>query len=239
MLESISPELALVDPELAEAARAALPERPWEAFLPPPRPEPVRAPEPKPVHEIALPAVLELPVEQPPLRQEPATVAATAPAVPLPAPARRRRRIPITPLVVLGLGIVVTVAGYLPASDAPVLIEPKPPAKPETKPTLGRPAPGTYVDGPIVRLVLARDGTLTGTAASLACDAAGPVAGAVRRDGSFRGTVAALSDGRRVTGSILGRSAGAELQGVVRLRSSGCDSGPVLFAAKRQPTRSR
>lgn len=30
----ISPELALVCPELAERARAALPERPWEAWLP-------------------------------------------------------------------------------------------------------------------------------------------------------------------------------------------------------------
>jgi hypothetical protein len=32
----ISPELVLVCPELAERARAALPDRPWEAFLPPP-----------------------------------------------------------------------------------------------------------------------------------------------------------------------------------------------------------
>ena len=30
----ISPELVLVCPELAERARAALPDRPWEAFLP-------------------------------------------------------------------------------------------------------------------------------------------------------------------------------------------------------------
>ena len=34
--EPISPELALVDPVLAEAARAALPEEPWKAFLPAP-----------------------------------------------------------------------------------------------------------------------------------------------------------------------------------------------------------
>ena len=33
--EPISPELALVAPELAAAARAALPDRPWEAFAPP------------------------------------------------------------------------------------------------------------------------------------------------------------------------------------------------------------
>ncbi len=33
-LTLLSPELALVDPELAAAARAALAERPWEAFAP-------------------------------------------------------------------------------------------------------------------------------------------------------------------------------------------------------------
>jgi hypothetical protein len=32
----ISPELALVSPELAARARAALPDRPWEVFVPPP-----------------------------------------------------------------------------------------------------------------------------------------------------------------------------------------------------------
>jgi hypothetical protein len=47
LLEPISPELALVDPVLAEAARAALPEEPWEAFLPAPAP-PVQAAAPAP-----------------------------------------------------------------------------------------------------------------------------------------------------------------------------------------------
>jgi hypothetical protein len=54
--EPLSPELALVDPVLAEAARAALPEEPWKAFLPTP------APAPAPV------ARVEEPVVQPPLR---------------------------------------------------------------------------------------------------------------------------------------------------------------------------
>jgi hypothetical protein len=40
----ISPELALVCPELAEEARAALPDRPWEAFLPVLRPAAHRPP---------------------------------------------------------------------------------------------------------------------------------------------------------------------------------------------------
>jgi hypothetical protein len=69
--EPISPELALVDPVLAEAARAALPEEPWKAFLPAPAP-PVEAPAPPP------PVV----VEEPP-----------APAVPR---RRRSRRLVLT-----------------------------------------------------------------------------------------------------------------------------------------------
>jgi hypothetical protein len=37
----ISPELVLVCPELAEQARAALPDQPWEAFLPRPASSPL------------------------------------------------------------------------------------------------------------------------------------------------------------------------------------------------------
>ena len=33
-LRPLSPELALVDPDLAAAARAGLADRPWEAFVP-------------------------------------------------------------------------------------------------------------------------------------------------------------------------------------------------------------
>ena len=44
MSSEISPELVLVSPELGERARAALPDRPWEAFLPPLRPVVYRAP---------------------------------------------------------------------------------------------------------------------------------------------------------------------------------------------------
>src|SRR5829696_7321278 len=42
--EPISPELVLVDPELAERARASLPEEPWRSFIPTPRPRPVAPP---------------------------------------------------------------------------------------------------------------------------------------------------------------------------------------------------
>ena len=37
----ISPELVLVCPELGAQARAAMPDRPWEAFVPRPREQPV------------------------------------------------------------------------------------------------------------------------------------------------------------------------------------------------------
>jgi hypothetical protein len=43
-MEPISPELVLVDPELARSARQALPDRPWEAVAPPPRWVPPPAP---------------------------------------------------------------------------------------------------------------------------------------------------------------------------------------------------
>ena len=48
--EPVSPELALVSPELAAQARAALPDRPWEAFAPPIRATGgiVRLPGPRP-----------------------------------------------------------------------------------------------------------------------------------------------------------------------------------------------
>jgi hypothetical protein len=77
--EPLSPELALVDPVLAEAARAALPEEPWKAFLPPP------APVPAPV------ARVEEPVVEPPLRwpEQPAPE-------PVTGPRRRSRRLLLT-----------------------------------------------------------------------------------------------------------------------------------------------
>jgi hypothetical protein len=95
----LSPELALVSPELAEQARAELPDRPWEAFAPPP------------------PPVLVL---------RPAPAAAAAPQRRWP---RRRRRMPIRrALLGLGL-LALLVAGFLPASDSPTLDPaPTPPA---------------------------------------------------------------------------------------------------------------
>jgi hypothetical protein len=49
----ISPELVLVSPELAEQARAALPDRPWELFVPSPPAEvvPLAVPVAAPAHQ--------------------------------------------------------------------------------------------------------------------------------------------------------------------------------------------
>ena len=66
---SISPELVLVSPDLADAARAALPDRPWELFVPqsplrPPRLAPPVAPIETPVaaHPWLVRAVAALPI---------------------------------------------------------------------------------------------------------------------------------------------------------------------------------
>jgi hypothetical protein len=113
--EPISPELALVSPELAAEARRTLPDRPWEAFAPP-RPA--------------------APVEQPVLRLAPLPV-----AVPEPAPAERPRRRVVTPSRVVTaalLGLLV-VTGFLPPRNAPRLVAADPvpvaAAAPATPPT--------------------------------------------------------------------------------------------------------
>ena len=83
----ISPELVLVDPALAELARAALPDRPWEAFLPPPPPALPAAPAPPAV--AARPAVPPPLGDSPPPARRPAPVVEPVAAAPAP-PANRR-----------------------------------------------------------------------------------------------------------------------------------------------------
>lgn len=133
--EPISPELALVSPELAAIARAGLPDRPWEAFLPPPAPagDPVGDPVGDLVGDEALrlrpPATAQRP--SPPL--EPV-------ADPLPGTARRRSRRPRVPVGLLLLaafaGLVVA-GSVLPVRDAPTLGPP-----PARANGLTAPAPG-------------------------------------------------------------------------------------------------
>jgi len=113
--EPISPELALVSPELAAEARRTLPDRPWEAFAPP-RPS--------------------APLERPPLRLAPLRIAAPEPH----RPERPRRRI-VTPsrVVTAALLGLLAVTSFLPPRNAPRLVAADPlpvaAAAPATPPT--------------------------------------------------------------------------------------------------------
>jgi hypothetical protein len=100
--EPISPELALVSPELAAIARAGLPDRPWEAFF-----EPVAE-----VTPLRPPAVVSsLAVVRP---------AVAAPAEP-PSASRRRPRIPVGLLLLAAFVGLVVAGSVLPVRDAPTL----------------------------------------------------------------------------------------------------------------------
>ena len=106
--EPISPELALVSPELAAEARRALPDRPWERFAPP-----------RPAAPAPLPAAAAVPVERPVLRTAPLPASLPVP----PAVDRRRRRI-VTPSRVVTAAVValLLVTSFLPPRDAPRLV---------------------------------------------------------------------------------------------------------------------
>jgi hypothetical protein len=110
--EPISPELVLVDPELAREAIAALPERPWEAFVPQPRQEPAGA------------------------------VSGTRPEERSIRGSRRRhlgRALAVAAFV--AVAAFLTVAAYLPARDAPTLVEPTTARRAAAEPTTEAPAP--------------------------------------------------------------------------------------------------
>lgn len=115
--EPISPELALVSPELAAIARAGLPDRPWEAFF-------------QPVAEVA-------PL-RPPAAVVPVVVAPTqsrvAPAEPEGAP-RRRPRIPVGLLLLVAFAGLLVAGSVLPVRDAPTLGPPPARANGLTTPT--------------------------------------------------------------------------------------------------------
>ena len=132
----ISPELALVSPELAAIARAALPDRPWEAFLPP---EAEAAP------------------LRPPTISEPLVVVQVAPApepVGSQSASRRRPRVPVGLILLAAFVGLVVVGSVLPVRDAPTLGPPParanglsvpqtPPPRPQGPQISTTPAPST------------------------------------------------------------------------------------------------
>jgi hypothetical protein len=219
-LETISPELALVSPELAALARALLPDRPWEAFLPP---------EPHP----------------PP----PEVVVAPLPAGPLLAPRRRRGpwRLALGGIAaaVLAAGLVSFEilrdrGGDEPEGEllAPPLTEPAP-ITPGVTTTAGvppvgaiRPVPGGgYIFGKGGTLLVSPDGSSIERFQAFAdCAPKTPLTGIViDLDGAFvavgslEGTAFEL-DGRFQSSRIA--------RGFVRFNKAGCDSGKVAFVAR-------
>ena len=104
--DTLSPELALVCPELAARARAALPARPWETFAPPqPRLRLVAAAPPAPQPDVVVPVIA---AEH--------------------SSARWRPRGGTVVLALVAVALVVT--GLLPARDAPRLRDDAPAAAP-------------------------------------------------------------------------------------------------------------
>ena len=138
--EPLSPELALVSPELAVAARAALADRPWEAFLPlAAEVAPLRPPAGVPDSSVA---VAE------------ADVDAVAVGSVSHAPSRHRPRVPIG-LVLLAAFVGLLVAGsVLPVRDAPTLGPPL--AQAGTTPATA-PKPAAVAPAPAIVIAPGRD----------------------------------------------------------------------------------
>lgn len=240
-LEPISPELVLVSPDLAARARALLPDRPWEAFLPP-------------VTEDAaglLPASLPGSASTPQRVNRTRDVSASSTRT-----IERGRRTPAPPApwwrkslpVVIGTALalaLITGLSSLPVPDGPTLRpsasagsqpEPQQPAEStgSGEPKPGRPFAGAgYVFGTDGRIVIAADGqSIASIEASSRCVPTILFRGiALARDGSFRAATEDTDAGTVV--QIAGRVAAATtIRGVIRARSRGCTGQPRRFVAR-------
>ncbi len=123
--EPISPELVLVSPELAAIARAGLPDRPWEQFLPP-----VGA-----VTPLRPPAIAE-----PPAGAEPESAGASVASQ---HPSRRRPRVPVGAILLVAFVGLVVAGSVLPERDAPTLGPPPARANGLSVPSATPPTPTT------------------------------------------------------------------------------------------------
>ena len=224
--EVLSPELALVDPVAAAAARAALPERPWDLALDVARRRP------------------DAPVEHGPVVVEPRVTADAAPSRTVRGADRRRQRpagvgavrrlawMSAWAVMVTGLALVAEVH----APNAPALGAPEQPAIPAPRPEpLPVPRAG-YTIGPRSGFRVGAQGTAIGAfTLPVPCVAGielprllvGP-----NSSFSFDGTIR-WHGGRSVRVWMHGRfTSQTAAAGAVTVRGAGCPRHPVTFVAR-------
>jgi len=235
--EPISPELVLVSPQLRLKALAALPERPWESFLPPAP----AAPPPSAAAAVAAP------IAEPP--------SPTGPTPTPPSPSRDRHLGRGISLVALGLLAGLMVAEFAPRAAGPALetgaetaatVRLRPPA-PAPKPThparptqirhaaWSRPvAGGGYVFANGGRFRVARNlRSIDDFRARVACGRTIRVPSVRLRSRRFSYRGRLRVGGRPLRITLLGRFVDrATAHIAVHTRSSGCDSGPLKLVAR-------
>jgi hypothetical protein len=251
--EPLSPELVLVCPDLRLEALAALPDRPWEAFLP------VRSEDPPQAVAaagsltagplVALPSADRLAV---------ATADATAAALPVASATRRGRDLALV-TVALIVGFIAAQfvhrpaeTSLMPGAGGSPSASPEAPAK---QPTHETSSPGQGAGGPATSLAsglaVPRGGYVFGRSgrfqiapglrtvrmfhARVKCAPNVIIPAMSLRGGSrfaYRGQIRAgkkLAVQLEVAGRFLDPS---RVRGFVRARSAGCDSGKVRFLAR-------
>jgi hypothetical protein len=220
--EPLSPELVLVHPDLRAEALAALPDRPWESFLP--------------ARVEQAPAV---PTPLGPERDEQLRVASAQPPYPHhPPSARAPGRARSVWLVVVGAVLGLVVATVLPRPAGPTLepartVSPAParsaPPRTETSRHFAIPG-GGYVFGRSGHFSVSHAGTaITGFTATVRCAGSFAIP-TLRLRGRRFGWDGTLRPGLRVV--LSGRFESRNLaRGLLQARSRTCASGRVPFYA--------
>jgi hypothetical protein len=251
--EPLSPELVLVCPDLRPEALAALPDRPWEAFLP------VRSVDP-PQAVAAAGSLTAGPLVALPSDDPTAVGGADATAADLPvASVTRRRRDLALVTVALIVGFIAAQfvhrpaeTSLLPGAGGSPSASPEAPAKQPTRETS---SPGQGGGGPATSLAsglaVPRGGYVFGRSgrfqiapglrtvrmfhARVKCAPNVVIPAMTLRGGrrfAYRGQIRAGKK-RAVQLEVAGRFLdSSRVRGFVRARSAGCDSGKVRFLAR-------